>query len=102
MESTFMDGILVVDKPAGKTSYWVVAYLKRLRGEKRIGHAGTLDPQATGVLVIGLGLCTRVLQYISSMDKVYVGVIKLGESTDTEDAEGQLIEKRDVPVLKAE
>lgn len=83
-----LHGLLVIDKPAGWTSHDVVARVRRLTGERRVGHAGTLDPAATGVLPLGVGLGTRVLEYVSGADKVYRGTVRLGITTDTDDAEG--------------
>jgi tRNA pseudouridine55 synthase len=83
-----VNGLLVVDKPAGMTSHDVVARLRRITGEKSIGHLGTLDPMATGVLPLLMGKFTRLAQYFSSAEKSYTGAIRLGFSTDTYDAEG--------------
>ena len=83
------EGIVVVDKPAGWTSHDVVGRLRRLAGTRRVGHAGTLDPMATGVLVLGLGRATRLLGHISGSDKTYTATIRLGWATVTEDAEGE-------------
>jgi tRNA pseudouridine55 synthase len=92
-----LEGILLVDKPGDHTSHDVVA---RLRGKfkmKRIGHAGTLDPMATGLLIILVGKATRVSQYLISLDKEYEGTIELGKVTDTQDADGEVMETRPVP-----
>jgi tRNA pseudouridine55 synthase len=83
-----VNGLLVIDKPGGMTSHDVVARLRRVTGEKSIGHLGTLDPMATGVLPLLLGKFTRLAQYFSSAEKSYTGAIRLGFSTDTYDAEG--------------
>jgi tRNA pseudouridine55 synthase len=83
-----VNGLLVVDKPGGMTSHDVVAKLRRITGEKSIGHLGTLDPMATGVLPLLLGKYTRLAQYFSSAEKTYTGAIRFGFSTDTYDAEG--------------
>jgi tRNA pseudouridine55 synthase len=83
-----VNGLLVVDKPGGMTSHDVVAKLRRITGEKSIGHLGTLDPMATGVLPLLLGKFTRLAQYFSSAEKAYTGAIRFGFSTDTYDAEG--------------
>ncbi len=83
------EGIVVIDKPSGWTSHDVVARIRRLAGTKRVGHAGTLDPMATGVLVVGVGRATRMLGYISGADKTYVASIRLGWATVTDDAEGE-------------
>ncbi|WP_300606204.1 tRNA pseudouridine(55) synthase TruB [Trebonia sp.] len=83
------DGIVVVDKPGGMTSHDVVARVRRLAGTRRVGHAGTLDPMATGVLVVGVEKATRLLGYLSLSRKEYAATIRLGQSTTTDDAEGE-------------
>jgi tRNA pseudouridine55 synthase len=83
------NGILIVDKPADWTSHDVVARVRRLAGTRKVGHAGTLDPMATGVLVLGLGPSTRLLTYIVGSDKEYLATMRLGASTTTDDAEGE-------------
>ena len=83
-----MDGLLVIDKPAGPTSHDVVARLRRVLRERRIGHTGTLDPAATGVLPLVLGRATRLARFLSARDKQYEAVIRLGTATDTYDAQG--------------
>jgi tRNA pseudouridine55 synthase len=84
-----MDGLLIIDKPAGPTSHDVVSRMRRLLHEKRIGHCGTLDPAATGVLLLVVGRATRLSQFLSASDKSYEAVVRLGFATDTADAEGQ-------------
>jgi tRNA pseudouridine55 synthase len=84
-----MDGLLIVDKPAGPTSHDVVARVRRALGERRIGHTGTLDPAATGVLPLVLGRATRLARFLSTGDKAYEAVVHLGLATDTNDAEGR-------------
>ncbi|MGD0737154.1 MAG: tRNA pseudouridine(55) synthase TruB [Terracidiphilus sp.] len=84
-----MNGLLIIDKPGGMTSHDVVARLRRMTGEKSIGHLGTLDPMATGVLPLVLGKFTRLAQYFSSAEKSYTGAIRFGFSTDTYDADGE-------------
>jgi tRNA pseudouridine55 synthase len=84
------DGFVVVDKPGGMTSHDVVARLRRLAHTRRVGHAGTLDPMATGVLVIGVERATRLLPYAAGHRKVYLGTIRLGQTTVTDDAEGEV------------
>jgi tRNA pseudouridine55 synthase len=91
------EGILLVDKPSGLTSHDVVARLRRVLGMKRIGHAGTLDPMATGLLILLVGRATKVSQYMMSMDKEYGGAIRLGVVTDTQDAEGKVLEEHPLP-----
>lgn len=88
MTSTGPDGLTIVDKPHGLTSHDVVARMRRLAGTRKVGHAGTLDPMATGVLVIGLGRATRLLGYLSGTDKAYAATVRLGIRTLTDDAEG--------------
>jgi tRNA pseudouridine55 synthase len=85
-----MNGILNIDKPRGKTSFGVVAMVRRLSGERKVGHAGTLDPAAGGVLPVCLGRATRVTEYLSNDTKVYLAEIELGVTTDTYDAEGKV------------
>jgi tRNA pseudouridine55 synthase len=84
------DGVAVVDKPAGWTSHDVVAKARGLLGTRKVGHAGTLDPDATGVLVLGVGRATRLLTYLSGHDKTYVGEVVLGTATSTLDAAGEV------------
>ncbi len=89
------DGLLVVDKPAGWTSHDVVARGRRLARTRKVGHAGTLDPMATGVLVLGVGRATRLLGHLTLTDKAYDATIRLGATTVTDDAEGDVVEQRD-------
>ncbi|WBC14600.1 tRNA pseudouridine(55) synthase TruB [Micromonospora sp. WMMA1998] len=85
------DGLIVVDKPGGMTSHDVVARVRRLARTRRVGHGGTLDPMATGVLVIGVGRATRLLTYVIGAGKSYTATIRLGQSTVTDDAEGEVV-----------
>ena len=85
------EGLVVVDKPAGLTSHDVVARVRRLAGTRRVGHAGTLDPMATGVLVLGVGRATRLLGHLAGHDKEYDATIRLGVTTTTDDAEGEVV-----------
>ena len=85
------DGIVVVDKPDGWTSHDVVARMRRLAHTRKVGHAGTLDPMATGVLLIGVGKATRLLGHLALTEKVYDGTIRLGATTNTDDAEGETL-----------
>jgi tRNA pseudouridine55 synthase len=96
------DGIVVVDKPQGVTSHQVVAQIRRLAGIRKVGHAGTLDPMATGILVIGLNRATRLLGYLQTADKAYEATVRLGASTSTDDAEGEVMSTADVSELTAE
>ena len=84
-------GLVIVDKPGGMTSHDVVARIRRMAGTRRVGHAGTLDPMATGVLVVGVEKATRLLGHLSLADKEYLATIRLGQATDTDDAEGAVI-----------
>ena len=97
-----MNGLLVIDKPAGMTSHDVVGILRRITGERSIGHLGTLDPMATGVLPLLLGKFTRLAQYFSSAEKSYTGTIRFGFATDTYDAEGEPAGPDSMPALTLE
>jgi len=92
-------GIVVVDKPAGWTSHDVVARMRRLLGTRKVGHGGTLDPMATGVLVVACGKATRLLTYISAHSKTYDATIRLGVSTITDDAEGEVVATTDASAV---
>jgi tRNA pseudouridine55 synthase len=96
------DGLVVVDKPAGFTSHDVVAKLRRIYGQRRVGHAGTLDPDATGVLLVGLGRATRLLRYLSEAGKAYEGRIVFGIATSTLDAAGEIVDQRPMPITQAD
>jgi tRNA pseudouridine55 synthase len=96
------EGILLVDKPQGITSHDVVAKMRRVFHMKKVGHAGTLDPMATGMLLILIGKATKASQYLMSMDKEYAGRVKLGVITDSQDADGEILEERPVPELSEE
>src|SRR5881409_741012 len=93
------DGILLVDKAEGMTSHDVVALTRRKLGTKKIGHCGTLDPIATGLLLLTFGRGTKVQDLLMSEDKEYVGTFVLGVTTDTQDREGEIIQQRPVPAL---
>lgn len=86
---TATSGLIIVDKPGGMTSHDVVARIRKLAGTRRVGHAGTLDPMATGVLVVGVEKATRLLGYLTLTEKEYAATIRLGQSTSTDDAEGE-------------
>ncbi|MEO7122935.1 MAG: tRNA pseudouridine(55) synthase TruB, partial [Lacisediminihabitans sp.] len=94
-------GILLVDKPQGITSHGAVARTRRLAGTRKVGHAGTLDPMATGLLVLGLNSATRLLTYLVGLDKEYFATIRLGASTNTDDAEGTELSRASALVLAA-
>ncbi|NEA36739.1 tRNA pseudouridine(55) synthase TruB [Streptomyces sp. SID13031] len=89
-DASTADGIVIVDKPAGLTSHTVVARVRRLAGTRKVGHAGTLDPMATGVLVVGLNRATRLLGHLQLADKSYDATILLGATSSTDDAEGEI------------
>jgi tRNA pseudouridine55 synthase len=91
------DGLVVVDKPAGWTSHDVVARLRRIYGQRRVGHAGTLDPDATGVLLVGLGRATRLLRFLTETGKIYRGEVAFGVATDTLDAAGTETARQAMP-----
>ena len=97
-----LTGILLIDKPAGWTSHDVVARARAITRQRRIGHTGTLDPMATGLLVLCLGRATRLVEYMTAHDKRYEGLIQLGVATTTDDAEGEPVERGDLPDLDAE
>src|ERR1700733_12391114 len=92
-----LDGALLIDKPAGPTSHDVVDAIRREFRLKKVGHCGTLDPNATGLLIIVLGRGTKLSEKLMSSDKVYEGTIKLGETTDSYDADGELVSSLPVP-----
>ena len=94
-------GILLVDKPQGITSHDVVARTRRLAGTRRVGHAGTLDPMATGLLILGVNSSTRLLTYLVGQDKEYLATIRLGSTTTTDDAEGDIVTTADPDAVAA-
>lgn len=94
-------GVLLVDKPDGMTSHDVVARARRTLGTRKIGHAGTLDPMATGLLILGVEGATRLLTFIVGLDKTYEATIRLGSATDTDDAEGSVTTRADAAALAA-
>ena len=96
---TVRHGFVIIDKPSGITSHDVVAQLRKKLGTKRVGHAGTLDPMATGVLVLGINNATKFLQYITEGKKRYLATIRLGQSTSTDDKEGQILSTSDISAL---
>lgn len=98
---TAPDGLVVVDKPQGWTSHDVVGRVRRLAGTRKVGHAGTLDPMATGVLVLGVGRATRLLTYVVGADKDYDATVRLGVATTTDDAEGETLAVRDASAVTA-
>jgi tRNA pseudouridine55 synthase len=96
-----MDGVLVIDKPKGPTSFDVVRQVRGLLRVKKVGHTGTLDPMATGVLPLCIGEATKVAGFITEGDKAYDAVVRLGAETDTQDAEGKVVAEAPVPALTA-
>ena len=94
------EGLLLIDKPRGVTSHDVVDVVRRALGTRKVGHAGTLDPLATGLLVVGVGRATRLLRFLSDLDKTYEGTARLGEETDTLDADGEIVATSDVSVTR--
>lgn len=97
--SSATGGILLVDKPSGMTSHDVVSRVRRAAGTRKVGHAGTLDPMATGLLVVGVGTATRLLTYLVGLDKVYEATIRLGASTTTDDREGEVTATADAEAV---
>lgn len=100
--ATAFSGLILVDKPAGWTSHDVVARTRKLAGTRKVGHAGTLDPMATGMLVIGFNKATRLLTYIVETTKTYRATIRLGHNTTTDDADGEIIQTRLANAVTAE
>src|SRR2546423_7927039 len=98
-EFSALDGAILIDKPSGPTSHDVVDAIRRHFGIKKVGHCGTLDPNATGLLIIVLGRGTKLSERLMSDDKVYEGTMKFGESTDSYDADGELVASLPVPPL---
>jgi tRNA pseudouridine55 synthase len=101
-EFTALDGALLIDKPAGLTSHDVVDRIRRKFGIRKVGHCGTLDPNATGLLIIVLGRGTKLSERLMSDDKVYEGTIRFGEATDSYDCDGEVTETKPVPPLTVE
>ncbi len=97
-----LSGLLIIDKPVGPTSHDVVGRVRRVAGLRRVGHAGTLDPLASGVLLVCLGRATRLVEYLVGLDKVYETTVRLGQSTDTYDAEGEVTAERPVTTTEAD
>ena len=97
-----VSGVLVIDKPVGMTSHSVVQVVRQGTGIRRAGHTGTLDPRASGVLVVLLGPAVRLSEYISASDKRYQAIIRLGETTDTFDGDGEVISRAPVDITLEE
>ena len=95
-----MDGVLNIYKNTGMTSFDVVRIVRKISGEKKVGHTGTLDPEATGVLPVCLGKATKIIDYIMTSDKSYVVKFELGKITTTYDSEGEVISEKDILHLK--
>lgn len=102
MASTQLSGFLIIDKPSGVTSFSMVALVRRLTGVKRVGHAGTLDPLATGVLPVAIGRAARLIEYMDDAPKTYVAHVRFGVTTDTYDADGAVTATRDASGVTAE
>ena len=98
--STTPDGLVIVDKPSGFTSHDVVAKMRGIAKTRRVGHAGTLDPMATGVLVLGVERATKLLGHLALTEKEYLGTIRLGQATVTDDAEGEITSSADASGVK--
>src|SRR5688572_305708 len=92
-------GILLLDKPQGPTSHDLVARTRRALGTRKVGHAGTLDPMATGLMILGVDSSTRLLTYLVGLDKEYTATIRLGQATATDDAEGEVVAEQDASGL---
>ncbi len=102
MNSDQLDGVLLIDKAPGMTSHDVVAIVRRCLNTKKVGHCGTLDPLATGLLIIVIGRGTKIQDLLMAEDKEYVGTMQLGVTTDSQDADGRVVETRPVPALGRE
>ncbi|MDP0500945.1 MAG: tRNA pseudouridine(55) synthase TruB [Verrucomicrobiota bacterium JB022] len=96
------EGVLLIDKPSGMTSHDVVDRVRRKLKMKRVGHAGTLDPSATGLMIVLVGKATKLSQFLMGLDKVYEGVIRFGQATTTQDADGEVVSEQEVPDLSEE
>ncbi|MEN3585806.1 tRNA pseudouridine(55) synthase TruB [Streptomyces sp. ZYX-F-203] len=101
-QSTTPDGLVIVDKPSGFTSHDVVATMRGIARTRRVGHAGTLDPMATGVLVLGVERATKLLGHLALTEKEYVGTVRLGQTTVTDDAEGEITASTDASAVTGE
>ncbi|MEM0964619.1 MAG: tRNA pseudouridine(55) synthase TruB [Verrucomicrobiota bacterium] len=98
-ESNRLEGLLFVDKPTGLTSHDVVARIRRIYKIKKVGHAGTLDPMATGLLIILVGRATKASNFLMSQSKTYEGTFRLGTVTDSQDADGEVVDQKEVPTV---
>src|SRR5512132_1845640 len=96
------EGPLLVDKPSGMTSHDAVDVVRRSLGTRKVGHAGTLDPMATGLLVLGVGRATRLLRFLGGLPKTYEGTLRLGVETTTLDADGEVVRETEVDVTEAQ
>lgn len=101
-DNTRIEGLLLVDKPKGITSHDVVAQVRRIYRIKKVGHAGTLDPMATGLLIILVGRATKASNFLMSQSKTYEGTFRLGVVTDSQDADGEVLEENEVPPVTEE
>lgn len=102
MQSNTLDGVLLIDKAPGMTSHDVVAIVRRKLNTKKVGHCGTLDPLATGLLIVVIGRGTKIQDLLMSEDKEYIGTMELGVMTDSQDADGEVLETRPVPEIPRE
>ena len=94
-----MEGILLVNKPRGPTSFHIIKLLRKTTGERKIGHSGTLDPDARGLLLVAFGRATKIIRFLQELDKGYVAKILLGVSTDTDDILGKILSKKDISLV---
>lgn len=94
-----MDGVIIINKPKGYTSNDIVQIIRKNFSTKKVGHCGTLDPTATGVLPVLIGQATKISKYLVEHNKTYIATIKLGEKTNTGDTEGKVIEQKEIPKL---
>ncbi len=92
-----MEGILLVNKPKGPTSFHIIKLLRKITGEKKIGHSGTLDPNARGLLLVAFGRATKLIRFLQEQDKEYIAKILFGVSTETDDISGKILSKKDIP-----
>ena len=97
--TTAAEGVVLIDKPSGPTSHDVVAMMRKALGTRKVGHAGTLDPMASGMLVLGVGRATRLLGHLAASDKEYVATVRLGAATDTDDAQGSITSRTDADLV---
>ena len=97
-----LQGVLIIDKPGGMTSHDVVNRIRPMAGLRRVGHCGTLDPMATGVLVLCLGSATKIVQFLQAEEKEYLAEMTLGQVSDTQDSTGEILQEKSVPEFSQE